>query len=138
MTSPSSDPELHQSFYQPLLQELSTVAPGPVRVEIPPTLEHWEAAFVAPHVSLARGWERQLDVANNPIFYTEGALTPGSYRAWLDEQRNHLGGPSRRPARLRRVRAKRNCSPTARFRDCSWSGKRPSGGCGRSGAAPAW
>jgi hypothetical protein len=84
VTSPSSDPELHQSFYQPLLQELTALAPGPVRLEVPPTLEHWEAAFLAPHVSLARGWERQLDVANNPIFYTAGALTPTSYEGWLD------------------------------------------------------
>jgi hypothetical protein len=84
VTSPASVPELHQSFYQPLLQELSAVSPGPLRVEVPPTLEHWEAAWVAPHVSLARGWERQLDVANNPLFYTPGALTPASYAAWLD------------------------------------------------------
>jgi len=84
VTSPSTDPEVHASFYQPLLHELGQVAPGPVRVEIPPTREHWEAAFVAPYVSLARGWERQLDVANNPIFYTAGALTPASYSAWLD------------------------------------------------------
>jgi hypothetical protein len=84
VTSPSSVPELHQSFYQPLLQELSAVAPGPIRVEVPPTLEHWEAAFVAPYVSLARGWERQLDIANNNIFYVTGALTPASYQAWLD------------------------------------------------------
>ncbi len=85
VTSPSSDPELHQSFYQPLLQELAAVAPGPIRVEIPPTLEHWEAAFVAPHVSLARGWERQLDIANNNLFYITGALTPASYQAWLND-----------------------------------------------------
>jgi hypothetical protein len=84
VTSPASVPELHQSFYQPLLQELAALSPGPLRVEVPPTLEHWEAAFVAPHVSLARGWERQLDVANNPLFYTPGALTPASYAAWLD------------------------------------------------------
>jgi hypothetical protein len=84
VTSPASHPELHQSFYQPLLQELAADAPEPIRVEVPPTLEHWEAAFVAPHVSLARGWERQLDIANNPIFYVAGALTPESYQAWLD------------------------------------------------------
>ena len=60
------------------------MAPGPIRVEVPPTLEHWEAAFVAPHVSLARGWERQLDIANNDLFYVTGALTPASYQAWLD------------------------------------------------------
>ncbi len=85
VTSPSTDPELHQSFYQPLLTELTAVAPGTIRVEVPPTLEHWEAAFVASsHVTLARGWERQLDVANNPLFYTENALTPTSYKNWLD------------------------------------------------------
>jgi hypothetical protein len=82
VTTPS--PELQQSYYQPLLTELAQVASGPVRVEIPPTLEHWEAAFVAPYVSLARGWERQLDVANNPLFYTKGELTPSSYKTWLD------------------------------------------------------
>ena len=60
------------------------MAPGPIRVEVPPTLEHWEAAFVAPYVSLARGWERQLDIANNDLFYVTGALTPASYQAWLD------------------------------------------------------
>jgi hypothetical protein len=84
VTSPASHPELQQSFYQPLLHELSSVAPDPIRVEVPPTLEHWEAAFMAPHVSLARGWERQLDIANNPLFYVAGGLSAASYRAWLD------------------------------------------------------
>jgi hypothetical protein len=51
---------------------------------VPPTLDHWEAAYVAPYVSLARGWERQLDTADNPLFYTDGALTASSYQAWLD------------------------------------------------------
>ncbi len=85
ITSPSNDPAMEQSFYQPLLAELHSLSPGPVRVEIPPTWEHWEAAYVAPHVSLARGWERQLDIANNPIFYTPGLLTPASYAKWLDQ-----------------------------------------------------
>jgi hypothetical protein len=84
VTTPSDHPELQQSYYQPLVAELARVAPEPVRVEIPPTLEHWEAAFVAQYVSLARGWERQLDIANNPLFYTEHGLTPATYHAWLD------------------------------------------------------
>jgi hypothetical protein len=84
VTAPSEHPELQQTYYQALLTELARVAPGPIRVEIPPTLEHWEAAFVAPYVSLARGWERQLDVANNPLFYTKGGLTPATYQTWLD------------------------------------------------------
>ena len=44
---------------------------------------HWEAAYIAPVVPLARGWERQLDTADNPLFYGQAPLTPGSYRAWL-------------------------------------------------------
>jgi hypothetical protein len=84
VTSPSESPETQSSFYKPLLTELAIVAPQPVRIEVPPTLDHWEAAFVAPYVSLARGWERQLDTADNPLFYKDGALTAASYEAWLD------------------------------------------------------
>jgi hypothetical protein len=82
--STSAQPETQSSFYQPLLAELSVLTHGPVRIEIPPTFDHWEAAFVAPHVSLARGWERQLDIADNPIFYTAGALSSNSYQGWLN------------------------------------------------------
>jgi hypothetical protein len=32
---------------------------------------------------LARGWERQLDEADNPIFYRPGSVTADAYRAWL-------------------------------------------------------
>ena len=86
VTSQSTAPATTTAFYQPLLQELSTVADGPIRLEIPPTLEHWESAYVAPHVSLARGWERQLDVADNPLFYANSALTAGVYTDWLDNE----------------------------------------------------
>jgi hypothetical protein len=87
VTSPSTDPETEASFYQPLIHELAKEAPGAIRIEIPPTKEHWESAFVAvdPQISLARGWERQLDIANNPIFYSAGALTASSYHSWLDD-----------------------------------------------------
>ena len=90
VTSSAADSYTQGAFYNPLLAELSAVAPGAVRVEIPPTSEHWESAFVAPHVSLARGWERQLDIADNPLFYTPGALggvlSPAEYAAWLDAE----------------------------------------------------
>lgn len=90
VTSPAAAPYTQASFYNPLIHELSVVAPAPVRVEIPPTLDHWESAFVAPHISLARGWERQLDIADNPLFYTPGALSgtlsPRAYSDWLDAE----------------------------------------------------
>jgi hypothetical protein len=52
------------------------------RVEIPSTYRHWEAAYGPPTITLARGWERQVDIGYNPIFY-EGPLTAATYRKWL-------------------------------------------------------
>ncbi|HEV7524306.1 MAG TPA: hypothetical protein VGP92_05035 [Acidimicrobiia bacterium] len=79
-----TDPSTRASYYQPLLTYLG-VQSGPVgRIEIPSTFRHWEAAYAAPYVLLARGWERQLDIAYNPIFYKQ-PLTVASYRTWLHE-----------------------------------------------------
>ncbi|MDQ1468493.1 MAG: hypothetical protein QOH10_2908, partial [Actinomycetota bacterium] len=72
------------AYYQPLISAL-THEPTIGRVEIPFTRSHWEAAYVAPRVPLARGWERQLDMNDNPLFYDADLLTPASYHAWLDE-----------------------------------------------------
>lgn len=72
------------AYYRPLLTELNALSHDrPLRVEVPPTLHHWEAAYVAPTFPLARGWERQLDVVYAAIFYVPGALTAQSYRSWL-------------------------------------------------------
>jgi hypothetical protein len=38
---------------------------------------------VAPKFPLARGWERQLDISYDPLFYQAGRLTPAEYRKWL-------------------------------------------------------
>ncbi|MCU1345605.1 MAG: putative integral rane protein [Acidimicrobiia bacterium] len=77
------DPSTRTSYYQPLLTYLQAHASPAGRVEVVPTQMHWEAAYVAPAVALARGWERQLDTADNPIFYDRDTLTASSYRAWL-------------------------------------------------------
>jgi len=77
-----TDPSTRAAYYQPVLGYLEAQH-GPIgRVEIPSTYRHWEAAYVAPQVLLARGWERQLDIGYNPIFYSE-PLTAASYRTWL-------------------------------------------------------
>ena len=78
-----NDPSTRAAYYQPLVRYLDQHALPMGRVEIVPTRLHWEAAYVAPAVPLARGWERQLDTADNPMFYEQGALTPTAYRAWL-------------------------------------------------------
>ena len=85
ITSDPGQPSTHRSFFTPLdaaLQRFSAAGPAG-RVEVVPTEFHWEAAYVAPVMALARGWERQLDVADNPIFYRSDEFGPASYRAWL-------------------------------------------------------
>jgi hypothetical protein len=78
-----SDPSTQTRYFQPLMGFLAQHAQPAGRVEIVPTARHWEAADVAPSYPLARGWERQLDTANNPLFYAKGELDADSYRAWL-------------------------------------------------------
>jgi hypothetical protein len=85
ITSGGADPSSHASYFAPLLAELSRVQVGPGRLEIPFTQDHWETAQVAPTVPLARGWERQLDMTHNTLFYQPGPLDPARYQAWLDD-----------------------------------------------------
>jgi hypothetical protein len=74
------------AYYAPLLHFLSrqSAVPGsaPFRTEIPFTQFHWEAYEIATRFSLARGWERQLDIGDNHLFYS-GELTAARYRRWL-------------------------------------------------------
>jgi hypothetical protein len=69
------------AYYRPLLDFLHR-QPGLWRVEVPFTQGHWESYWLAPHVPLARGWERQTDIAEDPLFYG-GRLSAASYDAWL-------------------------------------------------------
>lgn len=80
------DPAAQAAFHRPLLRFLDGAAAPGERVEIPFTRNHWEAAHVAPHWPLARGWERQLDVERNRLFY-DGELTPQRYERWLRAER---------------------------------------------------
>jgi hypothetical protein len=54
------------------------------RVEVVDPANHWSSAYVAA-LPLARGWERQADLARNPLFYGGEPLTAVSYRAWLEQ-----------------------------------------------------
>ena len=74
--------ELTNAYYRPLLSFLKRQPGPPFRVEIPFTKFHWEAYAVAPSFPLARGWERQLDIKYNHLFY-DGPLTAADYGAWL-------------------------------------------------------
>ncbi len=71
------------SYYRPLNQYLAQNVKGPIRLEIPPTRNHWEGVYVGEHTMLARGWERQLDQKYNALYYGT-IVTPERYRNWLD------------------------------------------------------
>ncbi len=77
-----ADPSTTEQYYAPLRRYLHSVDADTERIEIVPTFRHWEAAYVAADLPLARGWERQLDRRFNPVLY-EPALTADDYRAWL-------------------------------------------------------
>jgi hypothetical protein len=81
--SNGSDPSTKRAYFQPLIGFLARHQSPIGRVEVVPTKLHWEAAYVAASVPIARGWERQLDTADNPIFYTLAALNPDTYTHWL-------------------------------------------------------
>jgi hypothetical protein len=85
----AGNPSVNASYYAPLRSELLQLRHGaPTIVEVPLTAAHWEAADLAGHdgVSLARGWERQLDTRYAALFYRPG-LTASAYGAWLRENR---------------------------------------------------
>jgi hypothetical protein len=77
-------------FYQPLVAELQrqqlsagASAVGE-RLEVVDTIDHGASFELSRTFSLARGWDRPADRANNPIFYQPGALNPQTYKQWLD------------------------------------------------------
>jgi hypothetical protein len=80
----AGDPTVQASFYAPLRAELLRLAHGrPIRVEVPLTGAHWESAYLpGGEISIARGWERQLDTRYDALFY-ERDLTAAAYRRWL-------------------------------------------------------
>jgi len=74
------------AFYRPLIGYLER-QPGARahawRVDVPFTSGHWEAYYLAPLIPLARGWERQTDIADDALFYNR-RLSAASYHAWLE------------------------------------------------------
>jgi hypothetical protein len=73
------------AYYLPVERFVAAHGGSLVRVEVPFTRGHWEAAWLAPRVSLARGWEKQLDERYDGVLLARG-LTAAGYRAWLEEE----------------------------------------------------
>ena len=71
------------SFWAPLIRYLDAHQSAGFRVEVVPTANHWETYYLPrAGLQLARGWYRQLDIADNPVLYAP-RLTAREYRAWL-------------------------------------------------------
>jgi hypothetical protein len=89
--SSTAAPSSTAAYYQPLLDQLSKqqAAAGPdavgQRLEVLDPKNHFATVYLAGKASLARGWDRQADVANDPIFYEKAALNATTYRAWLHD-----------------------------------------------------
>jgi hypothetical protein len=75
------------SYYAPVERFIAAQArtDGPARVEVPLTRSHWETALLAPSISLARGWEKQLDERYDAPLLARG-LTASAYERWLRAQ----------------------------------------------------
>ncbi|MGW0433867.1 hypothetical protein ACWDV4_15175 [Micromonospora sp. NPDC003197] len=76
----ADDPAASRAYFQPLLDELARRQPA--RVEVVPTGNYWEAAYVPETAPLARGWLRQADQAYHRLFF-DGSIDAASYRDWL-------------------------------------------------------
>jgi hypothetical protein len=80
----ASDESTEASYYAPLLDFLEREGREPGRIEIPFTRAHFEAYEVARQWPIARGWQRQLDIERNRLFYG-GVLNDLTYATWLSE-----------------------------------------------------
>ncbi len=65
------DPSTPRAYFQPPAHWLRAHGGTGVRVEVPPTANHWESAYLATEFELARGWLRQLDTTRDDIFYDD-------------------------------------------------------------------
>jgi hypothetical protein len=79
-----NDESTKASYYEPLLDFLEREGREPGRIEIPFTRAHFEAYEVARQWPIARGWQRQLDIERNKLFYG-GVLNDLTYATWLSE-----------------------------------------------------
>jgi hypothetical protein len=73
------------SYYAPVVRFVREHGGPTVRVEVPFTRGHWESTWLAPTVSLARGWEKQLDTRYDSVLLSKG-LTAEAYHRWLRAQ----------------------------------------------------
>jgi hypothetical protein len=81
----AAQPSSQAAFYAPLLAQLPRSGQARQRVEVLDPRTHAAAYYLSTQVPVARGWERQIDAAQNRLFY-KGSLTASTYGAWLSAQ----------------------------------------------------
>jgi hypothetical protein len=85
----ADSPAAKEAYYQPLLAQLNqrmyTGVTVGQRVEVVEPQTKGGAWHVGESMPVARGWERQVDRVDNPIFYEDGALDAASYHQWLGQ-----------------------------------------------------
>jgi len=85
-----------RAYYEPVVDFVLAQGPVPGRLEVLQTARHWEAAYVADSIPLPRGWERQLDLTYNHVFY-DGTLNATTYERWLaDNGVQYVAAPDAR------------------------------------------
>jgi hypothetical protein len=78
------DPSTSSAYFHPAAKWLRAHGAAGTRIEVPPTSNHWESAYLAPKFELARGWLRQLDTTRDDLFYdNDERLSAATYGAWL-------------------------------------------------------
>jgi hypothetical protein len=87
----ADSPSASEPYYTPLLTKLdkymNTNARLGQRIEVVEPATKGAARYVGETMPMARGWERQADRTDNPLFYTDDdhPLDAASYRTWLDQ-----------------------------------------------------
>jgi hypothetical protein len=87
----ADSPSAKQAYYTPLLtklhQKMDTSARLGQRVEVVEPATKGAARYVGETMPVARGWERQADRTDNPLFYDDEdhPLDAATYRRWLDD-----------------------------------------------------
>jgi hypothetical protein len=76
------DPANYPSYYASLNAELAK-QPHLGKIEVVMTPNYWESVYVAHDHLLARGWLRQQDTAQNPLFFKNKQPSAAAYREWL-------------------------------------------------------
>jgi len=119
-----SDPSAEAAYYEPLLDQLAKrdAGDGRLRIHIPPTRSRWEAVEVAERYPITRGWLRQEETDDFPLF-DSGPVDPAVYLDWLtDRGVDYVAVPDAQPDYTATTELDLVDSPTYPLREV-WTGE---------------